>query len=520
MREFLLLFYFFLTSNLIFSQTKIDNNTRDYIEKIVQNYKPNDSTKIFIKLDSIYLNTKLASNKSYALFALAIAQHLSGNKDKYSYYLLKSKNESLNINDYYTLIDVYDAMSHNYLQLKLFAQALKYNEKSIEYINKIENRKELIAVAKNRQIEILMRMNDLKNIQKIIDELNILFKNSEMTASYVSNKSKFLYLKANYHLKLGRYEIALSNYYEYLEYIKNNKKIVDIQYFNAVVHSRIGLCLVKLNRYEEAIAQINQVKELVNESSIVEIYNYYLLLHEYYYKIGDNEKKMYYYEKILALKAENTDSDIKIVDQHLSNQTTINNESTTWYNVVLNMFGLVLIIDTFFMTFLRFKNKLSVSEYFFPYIIQTSHETTDNIVFKYFVDNGNTTIKETITDDKKFKISQKTIDSIIDKLTEFEKETSYLQKNYTMSNLCAELKVNTKYLNHVLKNEMNTDFNTYINNLKIQYIVKLLNTNIEARNYKLSYLAELVGFSSHSRFTQVFKQIVGKSPSSYLADLQ
>ena len=89
-----------------------------------------------------------------------------------------------------------------------------------------------------------------------------------------------------------------------------------------------------------------------------------------------------------------------------------------------------------------------------------------------------------------------------------------------MSNLCAELKVNTKYLNHVLKNEMNTDFNTYINNLKIQYIVKLLNTNIEARNYKLSYLAELVGFSSHSRFTQVFKQIVGKSPSSYLTDLQ
>ena len=60
------------------------------------------------------------------------------------------------------------------------------------------------------------------------------------------------------------------------------------------------------------------------------------------------------------------------------------------------------------------------------------------------------------------------------------------------------------------------NFNTYINILRINYIVEKLKTDSNFINYKISYLAEHSGFASHSSFATVFKSITGISPIKFI----
>ena len=39
-------------------------------------------------------------------------------------------------------------------------------------------------------------------------------------------------------------------------------------------------------------------------------------------------------------------------------------------------------------------------------------------------------------------------------------------------------------------------------------------------DYKLSYLAEMSGFTSHSKFTIAFKSVVGVTPSQFIENLK
>ena len=86
--------------------------------------------------------------------------------------------------------------------------------------------------------------------------------------------------------------------------------------------------------------------------------------------------------------------------------------------------------------------------------------------------------------------------------------------------LAGMLNTNTKYLSHVLNTYLNKDFNSYINELRIRYIIAKIEQNDVFKNYKISYLAEEAGFSSHSKFSAIFKSVTGFSPSTFLDYLE
>ncbi|MDH0675412.1 AraC family transcriptional regulator, partial [Empedobacter sp. GD03861] len=62
------------------------------------------------------------------------------------------------------------------------------------------------------------------------------------------------------------------------------------------------------------------------------------------------------------------------------------------------------------------------------------------------------------------------------------------------------------------------NYNTYINELRIDYICKKIATDPKFRKYKITYLAEVCGFSSYNTFTTIFKNTTGMSPSSFLKE--
>src|SRR5690554_7649728 len=98
----------------------------------------------------------------------------------------------------------------------------------------------------------------------------------------------------------------------------------------------------------------------------------------------------------------------------------------------------------------------------------------------------------------------------------FEDSKKFLSPNMKFSTLVSFLDTNPKYLNHFLKTNYNTDYNTYINDLRINYIVEQLKTKPTYRKYKISHLAKESGFSSHSNFSANFKRVTQLSPSEYI----
>lgn len=114
-------------------------------------------------------------------------------------------------------------------------------------------------------------------------------------------------------------------------------------------------------------------------------------------------------------------------------------------------------------------------------------------------------------------ISEKTEKMLLEKLSIFESSQGFTDKNCSLSTLAGDLDTNTKYLSYIIKTYKKTDFNTYINQLRIQYISNKIETNAAYKKYKISYLAEQCGFSSHSKFTAIFKKETGLTPSEFIS---
>lgn len=113
-------------------------------------------------------------------------------------------------------------------------------------------------------------------------------------------------------------------------------------------------------------------------------------------------------------------------------------------------------------------------------------------------------------------ISDKVENEILVKLETFEKNRGFLNQNITITTLAKELDTNVKYLSSILNNVKQKSFNNYINELRIEYIIKCLKEDKKFRLYKVSHLATLSGFASQSSFTTFFKLVTGTTPSVFI----
>jgi len=147
----------------------------------------------------------------------------------------------------------------------------------------------------------------------------------------------------------------------------------------------------------------------------------------------------------------------------------------------------------------------------------------------YHIETLNTQTEDAVTNDETEKFTKSTpslllsnqkIEQLLNDLDIFEQRTDFLNPSMSLSMLAAQLQTNTKYLSHIINNYKNADFNGYINRLRINYILLKLKEDPSYATYKISYLAETCGFSSHSVFSSVFKQVLGISPSYFIAQLR
>lgn len=103
---------------------------------------------------------------------------------------------------------------------------------------------------------------------------------------------------------------------------------------------------------------------------------------------------------------------------------------------------------------------------------------------------------------------------LIQGLQEMLAQKIYLRKDLSIEKMASELNTNARYLSQLIHELYQTNFNQFINELRINEARRLL-WDPAYDHYSIEGIADMVGFSSKQAFHQVFKKWTGVTPIYY-----
>lgn len=384
--------------------------------------------------------------------------------------LLTSNDPKLKI----TVAELYQLQALNFGINRNYALALENLEKSNRYIDN-HNEENRIIGTENKifQTTYLLRQNKQEEARKLI----------EGVISDLEKKNDQPFLSALAYEASSRYYFLKEDYNKAVEILEK------------------GLLKIEKLPY-------NYLKVKIYES----LSKNYFALH--------NDEKYYDYNKLYAELKAKLDSNnkegiryiIKLVEtnQNKNLEFQKQNEQRKFWTLASIFLLIIMLLIIYFLIETRRKKDLKKQFDFFKKQ-KNRAQLISSISNEGVIQTEKSTESNKISKEKEFEILQK--------LNEWEKSGLYLNKNMSLSSLSAQMEINTKYLSEVINNSKGKNFNGYINELRINHIAHLLKTDPTYLNYKVSYLAEFSGFSSHSAFTTVFKSVTGMSPNAYIQEI-
>lgn len=419
--------------------------------------------------------------------------------------------------DDYNLADQYQNLGLYGQSKKIIADILKDSE-----LLKTNNPKEQMVLAKLFQLQAINAgiARNYKSALLNIDKSNV-YLNSNNEENRIIKWENIIF-RSTFLLRQNKPEESkklLDNVIADIEKHGNNAFITAFSYEN-------------LSRYYFLKGDYNlAVKQL--ESGFSEIENlpyndlkimYYELFAKNYLALNNDEKYYYYNNLYTDLKAK-LDSNkkegiqyiVKLLETYHNKNLEFQKQNKVKQLKIAGIIILILlagIIAYFLSESARSKDLKKQLDFFEK--LKVKEETTSIEADK----PKDEILKETKAQEKDTsKISKEKEEEILLKIKDWEKSDNYLNKNMSLAILSAQTGINTKYLSEVINTNKGKNFNGYINELRINHIARLLKTDPAYLNYKVSYLAEYSGFSSHGAFTNVFKSITGMSPNTYIQEI-
>jgi len=195
-------------------------------------------------------------------------------------------------------------------------------------------------------------------------------------------------------------------------------------------------------------------------------------------------------------------------------------QNRTLRNIIIVSVIFILMVVIIIWAFFYRKNRRLKGNYSLL-IEKLKNESQKPISITKDIVNDNIEAETNFIDhNNKVTISNDTEKKILKKLKMFEESKKFLKKDINLTSLSHQNNTNPKYLSEVIRTHKNQNFNGYINNLRISYIVHNLYNNPKYREYKISYLAEECGYTSSQVFVIAFKKETGVTPSYYIENLK
>lgn len=443
---------------------------------------------------------------------------------------LKVGNE---IKDYEKLSHIHRLKGAAYSELGLLNQGSEERILALNYAKKMpagNNKQYALGIIYGNLADHFIKSTGSKdsvfeNLKKSISEAE---KINEADESFISRKHSLIayssMILANEYSELGNTKEAENYYLKSLD-IHNSKPIPLIE--KVILLSQLGSFYYDQKKYDKAIKYAELGVSIEKKASFPQTRkDLYETLSKSYLEIQQTKNSKKYLNLFTSLNDSITNVDKQAVDTAL--KTTISKKEKIHYEdankktLIYIIFSFSLIASSIFFFIYYKKKKQNQIKKIEAILEQLKAKQNDENKITFIEKksiNKEDNIKEELDqneDEINLLMSPEAEEKLIEKLHNFEKSNSYLERKVSLSYVAAEIQSNTKYLSYIIKKHRGKDFNKYINDLRINYIVQKINDDPKYRQYKINFLAEETGFSSHSKFATVFKNTVGVSPSEFI----
>ena len=469
------------------------------------------------KLRLIYADSMIyAAKKSYSNEVIGSAYLSKG----IVYYILKKQNLAMdnyliansyisNTNDKYLIHKVKYQMALIKFYIGFYDEAISLFQECVSYYKNDQPRPYL-----NSLHSLGLCYNKIGDYGKCskINELGL----SECTRLDIQEmKPYFIHSKGINEYFENNYAASINNLKSSLAGIIENEDFAN----ESIGNFYIGKSYWSLNKKETALPYFQMVDQIFNEKNYLrpDLRQVYELLITYYKSKSNLKEQLYYVDQLLKADTLLMDTNKYLIGkihkeydtkELMSEKEKIKEQLILekYYDYVMAGIILICFITIVFMTYRHFKNR-SIYKKNFENLMIEFHENKNRPKIK--------NEKSPILD-----INPETVSIILKHLEKFERDKKFLEKDWNLITLSAAFNSNTKYLSKIIYHHRDKGFTEYINELRIDYLISLLQTETKFRKYTNSALAEEAGFSSTQRFANAFLSKTGMPTNFFIEQIK
>ncbi|SRX52730.1 AraC family transcriptional regulator [Aequorivita sp. CIP111184] len=400
----------------------------------------------------------------------------------------------------------------------------------------IDIRKKTISIYKNKPLDSVYTSVEKKqvlvNCYYLLSESFLKIKQADSAKHYAKQISKLitpedscgqriLYItRGEIDFFEKKYSAAKKNFAFASQLCDPNSPLMDLR-----MNYDLGKAAHGEGNFEEAKTTLLKGLEKYDVKPSEEGYmdNYYKLLADSFKETGNFEKANYYFEKYINstsefdkiksdLKASTKAQEIERFRTELKTLETEKNKKQTYLNYLF--LGASLIILALLFVLLHFYRNKKKNEAKFEALLNKMKHSSENELS--IIDTKDEVLEEKNTTD----VSEETKQQILAGLKKLEKQEYFLKQECNSYNVAKKINTNTSYLSKVINSHYGKNFNTYINDLRINYTIVRLKNDVIFRSYSIQSIAEEVGYKSADSFTKYFKKDTGLNPSFYIKEIK
>lgn len=498
------------------------NNNLEKANQFVHSENPEKAIPILEKVIQDCKTIGYKSGMTRAGYTFAIIYFNSSDYNKVinlNEDFLKVGNET---KDYENVSHIHRLKGCAYSELGLLSKGNEEFEQALEYAKKISagnNRQYALSLIYSNLSSHLMKGSASKDsiftsIKKCIaeaekidetDDANISRKYSLIAYSYI--------IMANLNEQDGKLDLAEDYYLKSLD-IHNTKSVPLVE--RVVLLNQLAYFYYEKKEYEESVKYSEDGIATEKKASIPQLRrDLYEILSKSYMELHETEKSKKYLRLFTELNDSISNINKKAVDAALnktiSKQEELRLNNSSKQTIIYTLSTVVLFILGIFF-FLYYKKQKQIKK--IEKVLEKLKAKQNNPETLLSTDSKIDKVQE--KDEKTALMSPEAEKKLLEKLQDFEESQLFLERKVSLPYVATEIETNTKYLSYIIKKHKGKDFNEYINDLRINYIVQKITDDPIYRQYKINTLAEEAGFSSHSKFATVFKATIGVSPSEFI----
>lgn len=378
------------------------------------------------------------------------------------------------------------------------------NSKRIDEINKIYNRAEISIDLSNTYLKLNRADSALwildQGVEEKLDTLN----------DY--SRIRFIKQRGTVYLEKNELNKALSYLVEAQKLADNYDSINGSTFY----YEDLAKCYFQLKNFDSAIFIMRKGID-TKRLNAREIYlaEDYKLLAKIYKEAGNIEKSNKFYEKYIINQTELEKSKDTITTSfHNQEIRVLNDKRKAQKNKLLYVIGSISIVvfGLFLIIAYLINEKKKNAKKFNELLAILNQEGKPELEI---IDTKDQVLEEKTSAE----VNQNITEQILNGLEKLKEQTYFLKQDCNSYNVAKKIKTNTSYLSKVINSHFQKNFNTYINDLRINYAIIQLKNDSRFRSFSIQSIAEELGYKSVDSFTKYFKLRTGLNPSFYIKQL-